>query len=195
MSAPQSLTTAAATSLSSSLAALEYDAAVAAGALTATAARDGLRDAARHRGARHFATSSDEGASSEEGSALLQQPPVLLQEQRQGIASPRAHPASPLLPPLDAASAGRLLSALLPLSLPGGPLYPTRPVRRAAEAALDALFPSSALTRWAVLLAFRALHPCVWPRSLAAWAARRWCGGGRRLPRGSEDTSSDSKEE
>jgi hypothetical protein len=45
--------------------------------------------------------------------------------------------------PLDVHSANRLQAVLSTCATPGGPLYPTRRVRHAAQAAMDMIFPVS----------------------------------------------------
>ncbi len=55
----------------------------------------------------------------------------------------------------------------------GGPRYVPRAVNAAAFRVLDALFPMGALSRRAVSLAFRLLHPGEWLRG--ATAAARSC--------------------
>eukprot|EP00850_Spirogloea_muscicola_P006111 SM000028S10205 [mRNA] locus=s28:932255:936106:+ [translate_table: standard] len=59
----------------------------------------------------------------------------------------------------------RLQSALYMLTSPGGPLFPTRPVRHAAWATLDTLYPVGRRFRHLISLGFRLLHPYYWPGS------------------------------
>lgn len=59
----------------------------------------------------------------------------------------------------------RLQVALYSMASPGGPLFPTRAVRHAAWAALDALFPVGRRFRHLISLGFRLLHPYYWPGS------------------------------
>lgn len=72
----------------------------------------------------------------------------------------------------------RLLSALAPFANPGGPLYPSREVRRAAVAASTALSPTGARVRRAVRLLFRLAYPLRYPGKALNWAIvelRRCC--------------------
>lgn len=70
---------------------------------------------------------------------------------------------------LDVYSSNRLQVCLASFTSPGGPLYPTRPVRHAAMYALDTLFPGGRLARRLVSYLFRLLHPMQWPFSLGHW--------------------------
>jgi hypothetical protein len=60
---------------------------------------------------------------------------------------------------LDSHSAARLLTALDTLGTPGGPLYPTARVRRAARRVTRAIFPHGYRARRSVQACFRLLHP------------------------------------
>jgi hypothetical protein len=60
---------------------------------------------------------------------------------------------------LDSHSAARLLTALDTLGTPGGPLYPTARVRRAARRVTRAIFPHGYRARRSVQTCFRLLHP------------------------------------
>ena len=71
--------------------------------------------------------------------------------------------------PLDVHSRVRLQTSLSPFTNPGGPLYPSRAVRRRALGAMNALTPGGAFARQLVKLAFRLLHPFRWPWSLLNW--------------------------
>ncbi|KAK9822986.1 hypothetical protein WJX81_000828 [Elliptochloris bilobata] len=64
----------------------------------------------------------------------------------------------------------RLQAELYSLTQVGGPRYVPRAVNAAAFRALDALFPMGALSRRAVSLAFRLMHPEEWLRAAAAAA-------------------------
>jgi len=103
---------------------------------------------------------------------------VVFAAQDAGSPSGRAQ-SRPVLQ-LDRDSANRLAGCLMELSTPGGPLYPTRPVRHAAQATLDAVYPRGRLLRRAVHIAFRLANPLRWPASLAHWVASqvRWILGG-----------------
>ncbi|KAL3700962.1 hypothetical protein R1sor_018984 [Riccia sorocarpa] len=59
----------------------------------------------------------------------------------------------------------RLKTALYSFTSPGGPLYPTRPVRHAAWETLDYLFPIGRTSRHLISLGFRLMHPYYWPMS------------------------------
>ncbi|XP_024519446.1 uncharacterized protein LOC9651495 [Selaginella moellendorffii] len=59
----------------------------------------------------------------------------------------------------------RLKTALFSFTSPGGPMYPTRPVRHAAWDTLDCLFPVGRQPRLVISLLFRLLHPYYWPGS------------------------------
>ncbi|CAI5473429.1 unnamed protein product [Closterium sp. Yama58-4] len=67
---------------------------------------------------------------------------------------------------LRSATAIRLQVALHSMAVPGGPLFPTRPVRRAARSALDTLYPVGRMFRHMISFSFRILHPLYWPTSL-----------------------------
>ncbi|GJP48008.1 hypothetical protein CLOM_g7249 [Closterium sp. NIES-68] len=67
---------------------------------------------------------------------------------------------------LRSATAIRLQVALHSMAVPGGPLFPTRPVRRAARSALDTLYPVGRMFRHIISFSFRILHPLYWPTSL-----------------------------
>lgn len=75
---------------------------------------------------------------------------------------------------LDSHSAARLLTALDALATPGGPLYPTAQVRRAARRATAAIFPDGHGARRSVQMCFRLLHPVAILKS-ALCAPLRWC--------------------
>eukprot|EP00250_Pteridium_aquilinum_P003763 c1405_g1_i1 orf=142-1218(-) len=64
---------------------------------------------------------------------------------------------------LRATTSTRLKSALYSFTAPGGPMYPTRDVRRAAWNTLDCLFPVGRNSRHLISLFFRLLHPYYWP--------------------------------
>ncbi|KAJ7564579.1 hypothetical protein O6H91_02G023900 [Diphasiastrum complanatum] len=66
---------------------------------------------------------------------------------------------------LQATTSTRLKTALYSFTSPGGPMYPTRPVRHAAWDTLDCLFPVGRLSRHIISLFFRLLHPYYWPVS------------------------------
>lgn len=66
---------------------------------------------------------------------------------------------------LRATTSTRLKTALYSFTAPGGPMYPTRPVRHAAWDTLDALFPVGRHSRHLISLFFRLLHPYYWPVS------------------------------
>ncbi|BFI25562.1 hypothetical protein MPTK2_1g22170 [Marchantia polymorpha subsp. ruderalis] len=66
---------------------------------------------------------------------------------------------------LSVATSTRLKTALYSFTSPGGPLYPTRPVRHAAWETLDYLFPIGRKSRHLISLGFRLLHPYYWPMS------------------------------
>jgi len=74
--------------------------------------------------------------------------------------------------PLDLHSRNRLQAALSAFATPGGPLFPTRRVRHAAQATQDALFPAGRITRRLVHICFRLLHPMTWPLNFVLWL--RW---------------------
>jgi hypothetical protein len=63
----------------------------------------------------------------------------------------------------------RLHTLLLDENTPGGPLYPTRPIRDAAKEALDIIFPAGKYSRWLVNKGFRILHPLELTRSWYYW--------------------------
>ncbi|KAG0582168.1 hypothetical protein KC19_3G039100 [Ceratodon purpureus] len=67
---------------------------------------------------------------------------------------------------LRATTSTRLKTALYSFTAPGGPMYPTRPVRHAAWETLDALFPVGRHSRHLISLFFRLLHPYYWPVSV-----------------------------
>lgn len=83
-----------------------------------------------------------------------------------------SHPPVDLL--LDSHSAARLLTALDALATPGGPLYPTATVRRAARRATAVIFPDGHSARRSVQVCFRLLHPVAILKS-AICAPLRWC--------------------
>ncbi|KAL2650652.1 hypothetical protein R1flu_018780 [Riccia fluitans] len=66
---------------------------------------------------------------------------------------------------LRVATSTRLKTALYSFTSPGGPLYPTRPVRHAAWETLDYLFPIGRKSRHLISLGFRLMHPYYWPMS------------------------------
>ncbi|XP_024364031.1 uncharacterized protein [Physcomitrium patens] len=68
---------------------------------------------------------------------------------------------------LRATTSTRLKTALYSFTAPGGPMYPTRPVRHAAWETLDVLFPVGRHSRHLISLFFRLLHPYYWP--VSAW--------------------------
>ncbi|CAK9214433.1 unnamed protein product [Sphagnum troendelagicum] len=68
---------------------------------------------------------------------------------------------------LRATTSTRLKTALYSFTAPGGPMYPTRPVRHAAWETLDVLFPIGRHSRLLISLFFRLLHPYYWP--VSAW--------------------------
>jgi len=68
---------------------------------------------------------------------------------------------------LRATTSTRLKTAMYSFTAPGGPMYPTRPVRHAAWETLDALFPVGRHSRHLISLFFRLLHPYYWP--VSAW--------------------------
>ncbi|XP_024382961.1 uncharacterized protein [Physcomitrium patens] len=68
---------------------------------------------------------------------------------------------------LRATTSTRLKTALYSFTAPGGPMYPTRPVRHAAWETLDVLFPIGRHSRHLISLFFRLLHPYYWP--VSAW--------------------------
>ena len=104
---------------------------------------------------------------------------------------------------LDVHTANRLQGALSALATPGGPLYPTRRVRHAAQQAMDALFPVRSIVcvrvvawrmvtlarlhvltpsphlqvgrvaRRCVHICCRLLHPLTWPPSLVHWVRQQ----------------------
>lgn len=77
--------------------------------------------------------------------------------------------------PLDLHSRGRLQALLVSLSTPGGPFYPTPPVRTAARAAADALFGEGKRVRRLVQACCQLLHPLQWPDSVLRWSRDRLC--------------------
>eukprot|EP00761_Pharyngomonas_kirbyi_P014019 gb/GECH01014049.1/.p1 GENE.gb/GECH01014049.1/~~gb/GECH01014049.1/.p1 ORF type:complete len:400 (+),score=32.26 gb/GECH01014049.1/:1-1200(+) len=66
----------------------------------------------------------------------------------------------------------RLQSALYEFSTPGGPRYPSRPVRHKAAAVLDSLFPGGAFARRIINAGFRLVHTYSWPSSIVLFSAR-----------------------
>lgn len=66
---------------------------------------------------------------------------------------------------LRASTSTRLKSALYSFTAPGGPMYPTREVRRVAWNTLDCLFPVGRNSRHLISFFFRLLHPYYWPAS------------------------------
>jgi hypothetical protein len=66
---------------------------------------------------------------------------------------------------LSVATSVRLKTALYAFTSPGGPMYPTRPVRHAAWETLDVLFPVGRNSRYLIALMFRLIHPYYWPYS------------------------------
>ncbi|KAI5079909.1 hypothetical protein GOP47_0005388 [Adiantum capillus-veneris] len=66
---------------------------------------------------------------------------------------------------LRASTSTRLKSALYSFTAPGGPMYPTRDVRRVAWNTLDCLFPVGRNSRHLISFFFRLLHPYYWPAS------------------------------
>lgn len=77
----------------------------------------------------------------------------------------------------------KLQDMLYAFSSPGGPIFPTRPVRQAARATMDVLYPAGRRTRATVRFIFRLLHPYYWPSSVGYWvkasvlpSTRRRCG-------------------
>ena len=74
-----------------------------------------------------------------------------------------SHQGNPSFELLDEPVRARLQAELYALRKHGGPRYPPLSVRKAASAALDALFPQGALMRRVIGLAFYAIHPGDWP--------------------------------
>lgn len=66
---------------------------------------------------------------------------------------------------LRATTSTRLKSALYSFTAPGGPMYPTRDIRRGAWDTLDFLFPVGRNSRHLINFFFRLLHPYYWPGS------------------------------
>eukprot|EP00249_Psilotum_nudum_P006891 c20139_g1_i2 orf=139-1155(+) len=66
---------------------------------------------------------------------------------------------------LHVTTSTRLKSALYSFTSPGGPMYPTRPIRHAAWDTLDCLYPVGQRFRHLISLSFRLLHPYYWPSS------------------------------
>lgn len=91
-----------------------------------------------------------------------------------GAAAATSLPPVPVDLLLDSHSAARLLTALDALATPGGPLYPTAPVRRAARRATAVIFPDGHSARRSVQVCFRLLHPVAILKS-ALCAPLRWC--------------------
>ena len=81
------------------------------------------------------------------------------------------HGLSASVPHMGPRTANLLHSALHKLATPGGPVYPSRRVRHAAQATIDELFPAGRIPRRLVQLCFRLAHPLRWPPSLGHWVA------------------------
>lgn len=64
----------------------------------------------------------------------------------------------------------RLHILLLDERTPGSPFYPTRPIREAAQEALDMLYPAGKISRSLLGYGFRLLHPLELYRSISYWA-------------------------
>jgi len=64
----------------------------------------------------------------------------------------------------------KLQGCLYAFTTPGGPVYPTRNVRKEARPVLDFLFPRGALFRTIIRTFFRLFHPYYSTGSLLAWA-------------------------
>lgn len=75
------------------------------------------------------------------------------------------------VPLMGPRTANLLHSVLHKLATPGGPVYPSRRVRHAAQATIDELFPAGRIPRRLVQLCFRLAHPLRWPPSLGHWVA------------------------
>lgn len=71
--------------------------------------------------------------------------------------------------PTDHRISFKLQSALVVLSYPGGPLFPTRNVRTAAKNVVNILYPTGRYSRRLVNLFFRILHPYYWPNDALYW--------------------------
>ncbi|CAI5980016.1 unnamed protein product [Closterium sp. NIES-64] len=84
---------------------------------------------------------------------------------------------------LRSATAIRLQVALHSMAVPGGPLFPTRPVRQAARSALDTLYPVGRMFRHMISFSFRILHPLYWPTSLIPQEQGQGQGQGQRSVR------------
>ncbi len=73
------------------------------------------------------------------------------------------------MPYMSKVSENRIMNTLTEFTHPGGPYFPTRPVRQLANKVMSTLFPSRPAKRVRKLVHsfFRLLHPYYWAESIA----------------------------